>query len=261
MKRIRGGSGLGDSLYIRPIVDYFIRAGERVTALSNYPAVFSGSGAVVEPFCRTNISVLAHYTQGKNNPATTQWQDICNSAGVATALRFDWDVANRALVDQLRDKAAGRPIIVAHGGRAPMGRTDGFGMELLPERAAFELALSSIPGCFLVGIGARDGAKYPLPVELDLIGATSVSDLIDIAAMCDGMVAQCSFAVPLAECFDKPLLAMWAARGISSAQQYIKTITPSKILSKPTSTHVMDDWPPEQILETVQSFRQQFRPA
>jgi len=210
----------------------------------------------VEPFDRFNIDVLAHYTAGKRDPTTNQWQDICRSAGIKEIpLRFDWTVRNQTLIEAMRADAGGRPLIVVHGGRTPMGRTDGFGAELLPERPAFVAALAALEGCFLVRVG-KGADLYDLPVDVDLNGATSVSDLLDIATICDGVVGQCSFAIPLAEVFDKPLLVVWAASGMSEYRHpYIRQITPQKVLSKPTSRFVVDDWPIEKIQEVVRTFR------
>lgn len=253
--RIRGGSGLGDSIYVRPIVDHFVRSGARVTVLSDFPDVFIGSGAEVQPFARDRIQVLAHYVAGKDNPATNQWQDICRSARAECDLAIRWPVQSPARLAAVQSLAGTRPIVLVHGGRAPMGRKDGFGMEMMPDRAAFDLVLAEMPGCFLVGIGGLDGEKYEIPVDLDLRGKTSVADLLDLATACAAVVAQCSFAVPLAEVFDKPLLAVWAAPGMQSPTPYVRTITPAKILSKPTSTHVVDDWAPIQIQEVAHAFR------
>lgn len=252
--RIRGGSGLGDSIYLRPLVEQLIAEGERVTVCSDYPDVFIGTGATVEPFGRHNIQVLAHYSAFKSDPDTNQWQDICRSARMTAELRSVWTVRNTALVEKLRTRAFGRKIILVHGGRAPMGRTDGFGAELLPEAGAFTAALEALQDCLLVRIG-KGAELYPLPTEINLNGSTSVSDLLDVGSICAGVVAQCSFAVPLAEVFDKPLLAIWAARGLTAREAYVRQIAPKKILSKPTSHFVVDDWPLEQIQEVVGVFR------
>lgn len=256
MKRIRGGSGLGDALYLRPIVQHFIDAGERVQVLCNYADVFLGTGAIVSPFTRQNIDVLAHYVLGKEDPATTQWQDVCKSAGVSVPLHIEWKICNPQLLDRLRAKAEGRPIIMVHGGREPMGRTDGFGAELLPLPAAFDLALAALQqDCFLVRVG-KGRELYGVRSHLDLCGQTTVADLLDIGSICDGIVAQCSFCVPLAEGFDKPLLALWAALGMDQKQhRAVKSITPQKILSKPTSSFVVDNWPAFKIEEAARAFR------
>jgi len=255
VKRLRGGSGLGDSLYVRPICDELIRRGEQITVLSNYPDVFLGSGATVEPFSRNNVQVVAHYVNGKSKAGTTQWQDVCESAKVGAEMRFNWSIKNESLIERLHALAAGRPIILAHGGRAPMGRADGFANDLLPTQWVFDEILVQLRDCFVVGIGSKEGIRYELQVESDMTGRTSVSDLLDMAYSCDAVVAQCSFAIPLAECFDKPMLAVWSHRVHVSNQAYIKTIIPQKVLSKSTSTFVMDDWNEEQITEAVNAFR------
>lgn len=255
LKRIRGASGLGDSVYLRVVCDHYVRQGDPVIALSDYPDVFIGSGATVEPFRRDRVDIVAHYVLGKPNQAATQWDDVRRAAGIVEALplAFPWTVRNAGLIERLRLAANGRPIIMVHGGRVPMGRTDGFGMEILPERQAFEAALSAMAGCFTVRIGKADQV-YPLPVTVDLNGGTSVSDLLDLVAVCDGVVAQCSFAVPMAEAFDKPLLAVWASRGLASRTAYIRQITPRKILSKPTSRAIIDDAAPADIAEASRCF-------
>lgn len=244
--RVRGGSGLGDSLYVRPIVQHLLHRGQRVTVATDYPGVFSGLDVNLERFNRTNMDIVAHYVTGKADPRTTQWQDICRSARLDVPLRFEWSVLNASLIADLRQRAGDRPVVLVHGGRAPMGRTDGFAHELLPCQRAFEAVLGALSDCFLVGIGnARP--LYRLPVHTDLNGGTSVADLMDLASACDGLVAQCSFAVPLAEGFDKPLLAVWSAGGLTSGTPYISQITPQKVLSKPTSRFVVDEWTPDGI--------------
>lgn len=254
--RIRGGSGLGDSLYVRPIAEHFAEKGQQVTALTNYPDIYRGTKINTEPFSRTNCHVVAHYVNGKSKTDTTQWQDVCAAAGVNIPMRFDWSIQNQSLVDQIQRAANGRRIILAHGGRAPMGRSDGFAMELLPAQWVFEDTLKSMKDCLVVSIGGTDGVRYQLSAEIDLTGKTTVSDMLDLAWICTGVVAQCSFAVPMAECFDKPLLAVWSERAKASNQAYIRTITPQKVLSKPSSRWVMDDWDQVRITEAVDAFRQ-----
>jgi hypothetical protein len=255
VKRIRGGRGLGDSLYIRPFVEHFIGRGERITVLSDYPGVFAGTGAAVDPFGRNGVNVLAHYVKGKGNPRTTQWQDVCASVGMSIPLAIKWQQRNSALVAEVRAMAAGRPVVLVHGGRTPMGRTDGFGKELLPKQHAFEVVLGEFADCFKVRIG-KGGSVYPLPAHLDLNDRTSVEDLLDLAQDCDGVIGQCSYAVPLAEVFGKPLLAVWAADGMAPTRHvYLRQITPRKVLSQPTSSFVMDSWRDLDIRREARAFR------
>lgn len=251
--RVRGGRGLGDSLYVRVVAEHLVKKGQKVTVCADYPGLFEGAGVTVEPFGRNGIDVLAHYTFRKPNPGSTQWEDVCASARIEPIpLRIEWTVKNRGLVDGLRALAGEKPLIIVHGGRRPMGRTDGFGMELLPEKAAFDAVLKALGDCFLVQVGQAEQV-YPLGCDVSLNGSTSVTDLLDLAKSCDAVVAQCSFAVPLAEVFDKPAMFVWAAKGLTAGSPYVRQITPVKVLSKPSSHYVMDNWP--QIGEVVQAFR------
>lgn len=256
MKAIRCASGLGDSVYLRAIAEHFVRAGEKITALSNYPEIFEGSGCRVEPFRRERVDIVAHYVTGKSNQSTNQWQDVCLAAGVAHPIpfAFDWMVESRRLVDGVRERAAGRSVVIVQGGRTPMARTDGFGKELLPDRQAFEATLEPLRAdCYLVAVGKAEPI-YRLPVDEDLTGRTSVADLLDLFKTCDGAVAQVGFAVPMAEVFDRPLLVVWAASGVTSREPYVRQITPSKILAKPTSIFVMDDWEHSRIQHHARRF-------
>lgn len=255
MKRVRGGRGLGDTIYLRPIVESLIADGERVCVLTDYPDVFIGTGAETEIFGRNDINVLGHYVNGKQDTRTTQWDDICKSAGIRVPLQFSWTPRNERLIASVKAKAGGAPIVLVHGGRVPMARKDKFGAELLPQRAAFDATLDGLVDCFTVCIGNAE-QLYPLRVNLELNGSTSVPDLFDLAVICDGIVAQCSFAVPLAEVFDKPLLVIWAAHGMQqNMHPYVRAITPQKILSKPTSHFVVDDWDETNIQKAVRDFR------
>lgn len=241
MIRLRGGSGLGDSLYLRPITEWYQADGQPLTVMTDFPDVFRGTDAIVEPFNRNRINVLAHYANAKTNPATNQWQDIIRSAGLDIPLRFTWDTVSDTYVRRKRWAGNRRPMILVIGGREPMGRDDGFGRELLPRAGAFKAALDELDDCYRIRIG-KGRQAYEVQCDLDLTNDTSVEQLMDLAKECDGIVGQCSYAIPLAEGFDKPLLIVWAYAGLCSRVPYISQITPAKILSKETSLHVVDNY-------------------
>lgn len=255
---------MGDSFYTRVVTDYLISIGHEVCAYTFHADLFRNVPCKVERFGKLSTDVIAHYVQGKNNPLTTQWQDVCDAAGIPRIpFCFTWNIINHALVAHVREQARGRPMVLIHGGRAPMNRTDNFGIELLPEKRAFDQVQEAIyRDVLFVRIG-EGKQKYAMDrVEVDLWGKTSVSDLLDIGVMCDAIIGPCSFVVPLAEAFDKPLLAIWAAAGMYHARHpYIKSITPQKVLSKPTSTFIVDDWTPEQIAAKARQFITALRPG
>jgi len=252
MVRVRSGQGLGDALYLRAVAERMAREQETI-ALTDFPDVFLGSAVKTEPFTRlAPHTIAAHYTASMDNQDSTQYADMVRTAGLRDVpLRFTWNVRNAKVVTELAERADGRPIILVHGGCVAMQRKDNFSADMLPRREAFVAALDALNGdCYCVGIG-KAARLYELPLDEDLHGMTTVSDLLDIAVSCTGILAQCSFCVPLAEVFDKPLLAVWAARGLTSSNSYIRGVTPAKVLSKPSSTFLMDDWSPERIADAA----------
>lgn len=253
MLRLRAGSGLGDSIYLRPIADYFISHGDAVTVMSNHPDVFIGSGAKVEPFSRNNIDKLAHYAAARFNTKTTQFQDMCERVGVKVALNFDWKIRNAELVECIKKNANGRKIIMVHGGREPFGRSDGYGMEILPERSVFKIALNALNDCYRVGVG-KGKVIYSLPADLDLHDKTSVSDLLDIGMISDGVISQCAFPIPIAESFDKPLMVVWSNKGLRSEDKVIASVAPQKILSKQSSKFIVDNWARDAIVSACKEW-------
>lgn len=258
LKVVRGGSGLGDSIYVRPVAEYLVQAGHQVIVRSDYRDVFRGAEVEIEKFRREACHVVAHYSSRKGYVTTNQWEDVCINAGIPPIpLSFKWEIQNTTLTRDLQAMAKGRPIVMVNGGRPPMGRTDGFAREMLPKRAAFDAVLGALGDSFTVEVG-KGNELYPLTADVDLADRTSAADLLDIASVSSGLVGQCSFMIPLAEALDKPLLVVWAAQGLVSETEFIRQCTPRKILSKPSSRFVMDDWAALQIEQEVQTFREAF---
>lgn len=254
MIAIRCGSGLGDALYLRPFVDHLSEQGKQLEVCTDYPDVFTGCPVKLSPFRRDRINKVCHYIAGKARTDTSQWQDLCISAQIEVPLSFHWDVRKPMIVHDLKAMARGKPIVMVNGGRPPMGRTDAFVRDFLPKRRAFDAVLGALSDCFIVEVG-KGAELYPISADVDFADRTSVADLLDIATAADGLIGQCSFMIPLAEAFDKPLLTIWAAAGLRSGVQFIRQCTPQKILSKPTSRWVLDDWSEAELIDSARYFR------
>lgn len=261
MKSIRGGMGLGDALYLQSLVGHLLELRPRETfeVCSKWPEVFAplGPRVTVSPFRRDRIDILGHYSKRKGQ-RTRQWQDICLEAGAPSdlELRLTWRRTDEDhLVSRVEDQAAGRPIVLVQLPRAPMGRTDGFGHEILPDCRKIQRQLEALEGrAFLVLVGSG----FPLfrfrGIDLDLTEKTSVSQLLDLGQACSGLVGYCSFFVPLAEGFAKPALFAWSARGLRAPVVYVRTIRPEKILERESSQWFVDEHP----LEEADNARRRF---
>lgn len=257
MKAIRGGRGIGDSLYVQAISRHLIkRDGNPLKVCSDWPDIFRplGKMAKVIPFTRQNINVLAHYSLRKKHTDTTQFQDCCIQAGVKETvdLKIDWVPRNLELIASIpHDK----PIILVQMPRNPMGRTDGFGKELMPDCCVIQKIINYVkPHATIVQIGAGTPIFKFEGIDIDLANKTSVSDLLDVASVADGFIGYVSFIVPLAESFDKKGLFVWSRKGLNVNQPYIKAITPKKILEKKTSKFLIDDCSDDDIRQAAEVF-------
>ena len=136
-----------------------------------------------------------------------------------------------------------------------MDRKDKFGRELLPKEETFNRIIDALkPVYHIVQIGSGKPLYHLEGIDLDLTSKTSITDLLDIALIADRFMGQVSFIIPLSESFDKKALIVWASKGLNSQERYISRITPRKILHKPSSLYVMDDWPDEKIERVLMEF-------
>lgn len=259
-KTIRCGRGLGDALYLQSVVRHLVNKGQKLHVMTDWPDVFLPLKGKVElrPFSRERIDVIAHYTIRKHYPDTTQFKDCCIQAGITEPVEFelDWVIQNKSLVNSVKRKAAGKPIMLVEMVRNPMNRSDRFGIDLLPDLEVMQEVLTQLKEhYFLVEVGAGSRLHKLDGIDLDLTNATSISDLIDLAKKADALFGYCSFFVPLAESLNKKSMFIWSRRGLNSMEQFIRTITPQKILHKRDISHyIVDNWPAERVQEALNDF-------
>lgn len=223
---------------------------------SDYPDVFRPLGRRVEvtPFDR-RVDILAHYSARKGLRGTTQFQDCCRAAGITDEvdLRLDWVVQDEALVRRVKED--GRPVVVVQLPRAPMGRTDGFGAELLPDCRSLQLAIDTVrERALVVQVGAGEPLFRFTGIHADLANRTTVGQLIDVASVADGFIGYCSFLLPLAESFHRPALMVWSQRGLKAGHPYIRQITPTKVIHRSDTTRAVMDNDKDAIREAAHEF-------
>lgn len=241
VKSIRCGRGLGDSIYLQSVVRHLLAKGARLRVKSDYPEVFRSLPVEVVPFSRTS-DMTAHYSARKGVEGTTQFEDCCRAAGISepVEMRLDWTAGNQALVDRVL--AHGKPVAVVSLPRSPMGRSDGFGAELLPDCRVIQEHIDALAKTHtIVQVGAGEPLYRFKRISIDLANRTTVGELIDVASVADRFLGYCSFLVPLAESFHKPALFVWSHKGLHSRHLYVRRITPQKVLHrKDTSRWVLD---------------------
>ena len=243
MKAIRGGAGLGDSIYMQSVVRHL---GGELEVCTNYPDVFRGLNVKLSPFRKTNIQILAHYSMRKGVQGTTQFEDVCHTAGIREPvdLRLDWTPTS--------DPGIEGPFLCVQLPRTPMGRTDGFGKELLPDCRVIQRLIDKAKDRYtIVQIGSGEPLYRFTGIDVDLANQTTVAQLIDVVNASDACLGYPSFIVPLAESLDKPVTVVWSRRGLKAAHEYVRRITPAKVLHKKSSRYLIDDATEEQIAQAL----------
>ncbi len=256
MRSIRGGKGIGDAIYLAAVVRHLVAAGERLEVCTPWPEIFDAYAdrVMLSPFRRSGIDVLAHYSR-RRNWRTRQFEDVCIQAGLPTTvdLRLDWTVTDSDLTGRLLER--GLPIVLVQLPRAPMGRTDGIGHELLPDCRRIQEAIDLLRGrVLLVQIGAGRPLFNFRGIDVDLRDQTTIRQLMDVASVSSGMLGYVSFMVPLAEALLKPALLVWSRRGLRSSTGFVRQITPAKILQRESSLHVVDNCTPAELQAATERF-------
>lgn len=258
MLSVRSGRGLGDSLYLQGVARYFVGAGQQVEVCTNYPDVFRTLPVKISPFRREPMDRVAHYVARKTVSGSDQFTDCCIAAGITEKVEFklDWKVCCPRWSKVIR-----RPTVLVQLPREPMDRKDGYGMELLPDCRTIQRAIDVMRdrGVHLIQIGKGIPLYKFTGINLDLANETTVSDVLDLASMADGVLGYCSFIAPLAECLNKPALLVWSRAGLKSRNPFIKQIVPAKIFNKPSSHAVMDDCSDDEITKAVDALLEQIR--
>jgi hypothetical protein len=236
MISVRGGSGLGDAIYVQSVARYLIEQGYMAEVCSAWTDVFLplGQRVRVSKFRRDRIDRVAHYSSRRGVTNTTQWEDVCISAAIPTStpLRLDWDSVNSKIVLRVLHAAAGRPLVLFGMPRAPFARTDGYGKELLPAKLAMQAVLSELSDAYVVQVGTGNPLYDLNGFHLDLVNRTSVKELIDLAYVCSGVAGQPSYLIPLAESLDLNGLMIWSRRAEKSKHEPVRQITPHKIIHR-----------------------------
>lgn len=259
IKKIRSGFGIGDNLYLQSIVRHLTDRGHKLIVCTTYPDVFDPikNRVTFHPFTKLKVDMVAHYGGRKKCTDTDQFQDMCISAGIhePVDLRLDWTVRNKGLVEMIKKKANGRKIVFVQHPRTPMGRRDGFGKELSPDYRVMDRVLEKLKSRFLLVKFGEGKPLYDLKnCELDLVNKTTIHDMIDAASVCDYFFGQCSFVIPLAESLNKPCLILWSSKGLKAAHEYVRLVTPEKILHRKSSRWIFDDWTEQKIEGVLSGF-------
>lgn len=241
MIELRAAKGLGDALHLRAVALHLLGLGEAVTVYTGWPEVFSGLRLNALPLQRATPTsrTITYALSHPLAPGADRFVMGCRKAGIESAvdLRLDWVVRNPRLVAQVLRASGGRGIVLFQPRKIAATEEERW---FSPGREALARVLRR-ERLFRVRVGHPAYVYDELAevADLDLFGATSATDVLDLGACATGFVCEPCYLLVLAEALRKPVTCVFPPAASSGKA---RNVTPARFLHRPElSTAVIDD--------------------
>ena len=157
-------SGLGDGIYMYPIIKWFCNSYDKVHVMCNYPEIFETLPQVQchrhlklnyivlpnENNRKQNIEFRFSYGPYKHHHGSSQYQDMLTFGRRQypelpnLPLEMPWEVKNAELVDKINSVAGKRKIAIIAAPYQPFGRTDKFGEEIKIDNQVMQIIVDDL---------------------------------------------------------------------------------------------------------------------
>lgn len=239
MFELDGSRGLGDALYVRAVALYLLERGEKLAIFTQWPDVFTDLAVTVRPLTaytgREDLHHVVSCLHCRVCPVKVmdKFTLSCRQAGIEddVPLRVDWRPRNPALVERIRRKAGGRPVLLY---QPPKIAGSDEQREQEPSREAFCRVIDHYAGThYRVKTGHGKYVHGYGACEMDLFGKLTVTDALDLCTVADLSFSTPSFLGIMAEAQDKPHLCMFTRRAAVSPYVRARNLTPARFFHKP----------------------------
>jgi len=244
---LKGASGLGDTIIAYPIVKYYAERYDTVYYMTDYPELYELLDNVeCYPHQKVNyfrlrdgnrhpVDVRFTYCPRKYTPGTSQFQDSCLSAKVPIDLPLKIDLN---LAKYKRDK----PYCVLAAPYEPFGREDEWGAVLrIVPKVVQNIVDEYKDRMDFVQIG-NDFVLHKIDGTHDLVGSTTVIELMGLVANADVTLSQIGNLLPMSEALGKKSFTIFSKSGLETENKFISSITPGKTVHyKDLNCSIIDD--------------------
>lgn len=246
--RVKGPTGFGDAIYTYPIIKYLIDSGENVTVLTRHPYVFEDLNCATDPYRDEGYDIDCNYVRRKGDQSTTQFEDMCLEAGIETSLKLE--IPKPHVFNNTK-----RKICLVQYPYYPMNE-DQLRTELMPDYSIMQQIIADHPDYFYVLMGQQGSFKYHFEgIDMDVVGQTDYKELIELYTMSDMIITQIGYSIALAEALNKRIFVLFSKAGLDSDEYFFRTITPKKVITKPTSSWAHDKMEYKEIIQRFNETR------
>jgi|WetSurMetagenome_2_1015567.scaffolds.fasta_scaffold01426_30 hypothetical protein len=244
---LRGSMGLGDAIYLYPVIKYFVDRGEDVTILTRYPEIFAPlkCKAVLEKdFLDCSCSARTIL------PETNIFEDTLIMAGIKEKLPLKFEYQKSV---DFKIHTSKKICVVRVPTTPAKGEEDA--KIMTPDKSVFQNIINSFRDrVYFVALGQQKNCDIKLSgVDLDMTATDKLADLFAIIDAAEIVLTQPGHFVPIAEALSKKLLTVFARAGLESQEKRFRFTTPAKILTRQESVWCIDDEPTEKYLKKFEA--------
>jgi len=233
MITLRGAGGLGDAVYMYPVLKYYLEHGQRVEILTKYPEIYQPlikSGLVITDRYAKQADRECRYAPRYPIQTTTTYQDTLILAGIEKYLPLEMEFQ----CPHVFDFPTKKKVCVIRVPVLPM-KQRGDEACLIPPGKLFQKIIDAFKNtCYFVLAGNRNCYQYALRgVDMDLTGTLDIPGLMQLINQSDICLSQSCFFLPFAEALNKKTFVLFSSEGFESPVKFYRYITPEKIINKP----------------------------
>jgi hypothetical protein len=242
---IKGASGYGDSIYLYPIVKYFLMSGYDPIVMTNFPFVFKKVDVETIDF-NSDIKpdILCNYFDFKEKSKKSQFYDMKYLARVPLDLKLEIDLEMHSSIISgydIKKLADGKKICVIKNPSVPhMAKAL---LDFSPSHEQFQKIIDTKKDkYFFVSVGYSKEIYHKLNgIDLDLCDKTLAYEILYLCDIADMILTQSGFLLPIGEALDKPTVCIMSRKALKSENWSMRTIRREKVKCGESSIVIYDD--------------------
>ena len=235
-------AGMGDMVYLYAIAKWMMRKGLDVAVQTHVPEMFDSLGIDCLSFS-TEVDpakyylIKGDYFKRKQEKDTNQFEDMLIEMGIRERVPLVLEYDHTFVRYKLN---VSKPIcIVKH----PRYKIAGGYDELASNEKYFQHVIDAYRNDFyFIQVGMAGDDIYMLKdLDLNLVGKTSIYDLMYLVDRAALVVTRTGHLLPMAEAFGTKVVCILAKKLARARNDILNTITPEKIKCGESSTIIWDD--------------------
>jgi hypothetical protein len=229
---LRGAGGFGDSIYMYPVLKYFLKKGETVEILTKYPDIYAPLrklGLIISDRYSKAPDTECRYAPRYSIQVTTTYQDTLILSGAPPSLPFTIEFEHPKEFAFSTNKK----ICVIRKPTMPMKGKSG-GDILIPDCSIIQRLIDKYRNDYYFVLAGNPEGEFNFPlrgIDLDLTEKLTIPEVLQLAFQSDMIITQCGFFIPICETLNRRCFILFSDKGMKSNYKFSPHITPRKVIN------------------------------